>query len=485
MRAQSLRKPRDLDDINARIKPWLLATLSQLRNVLVIFAGRPKVATEASQADPQTELISDFQRAFSSKTSKFEAIELKPLSQDELKGFIEQLSAGGTPQDGDGAQPQGPIIPPEYLPIVHRLTGGRPVFLHLLIDLIKHLHPEPREVLKMLDRYRDLSDPHIVADDDPRLVQARVTIETEIMRAVFFHSPLGGYLSRIALMPKGVNADILYCALGLPVDEGEELLKNLEPLSFVKNYKRLGLAPSRRAEHLPHEDRTFLHDEMYRLLREYRILSEPEINERTVANGLIRNYYEPRIDDLQEKLKAERVPENRIPIRREIQKLQVEQLHYRLVQDVRKGYTEYRQLTNEANRIRAVGFGMRLLDEFLRFYNTPGRKALFEDRGLTRERLTRESVQMWVERFHWWGIYDKELTFARQVLDAPHDFYIDAANDCAIIGNIKALVVRARSMKYRFEPDALNEALDMLDCLPSLDKCSRDETLAARAWPRP
>ena len=62
-------------------------------------------------------------------------------------------------------------------------------------------------------------------------------------------------------------------------------------------------------------------------------------------------------------------PEARIPLRERLQKLQVEQLYYLLAQDPRAGYQEYRTLSDQANRERQVGFAMRLLDEFLRFYN--------------------------------------------------------------------------------------------------------------------
>jgi tetratricopeptide (TPR) repeat protein len=456
-----------LEDVNARIKPWLLTTLPDLRNVLVIFAGRPKMAVGSEQGDPQAELINDFREAFG---ARFEPKELEPLTKDDIKAFVEALS-------GEGVKP-GAVLPVQYLDITHRLTGGRPVFLHLLIDLILYLHPQPKLILEMLGKYQHLADQETVPDNDPRLEEAQTAIEREIMEAVFFKSPLGGYLGRIAMMPKGVNAEILNCAIGLPRDEAEALLVELEPLSFVKNYKRLTPPGSPSAQHLPHEQRVFLHDEMYRLLRQYRVLAEPEINEITVANGLIRNYYEPEIQALERKLKVQRNAEGRIPIRRDLQKLQVEQLYYRLVQDPRQGYREYRRLANEANRLQAVGHAMRLLDEFLRFYNTPDRRVAFDKKGLSENRLTRESVQMWVERFHWWAMYDKELDFARKVLENPPTFCIDPARDCAILGNIIGLMVRARAMKYGFEQDAVDQALAMLNCLPPLDRCNDDETLA-------
>ena len=53
-------------------------------------------------------------------------------------------------------------------------------------------------------------------------------------------------------------------------------------------------------------------------------------------------------------------------------------MYYILVSDPRAGYEEYKRLSGLSNRHRWVGFGMRALDEFLRFYNDRERRKLFQ-----------------------------------------------------------------------------------------------------------
>ena len=255
-----------LETVDARIKPWLLKNLAQLANVLVVFAGRPKEPMPGEQADPQARLEADMKHAFGEALT---VVELKPFTLEEARAFVEALPEGKE------------IIPVEYLPVVHRLTGGRPIFLHLIVDLIQVLSPEPRTVLGMFDQYASLVD---APEDDERLAEARDRIQREILHGIIAEeTESGAYLRRIALMPKGIDPEILHQALGLPRDDAEQLLARLEPLSFVKRFK-----PLPGAERL-HGERIFLHDEMYQLLRRPGVVRDLRLNEFTVAHALELN----------------------------------------------------------------------------------------------------------------------------------------------------------------------------------------------------
>lgn len=441
-----------LDTSDTRVKPWLLDKLPRLANVLVVFAGRPKLPAPGDPGDPQARLVADMERAFGSQLT---VVELQPLTLEEARAFVEALS--------DGAE----VIPEKYLPVVHRLTSGRPIFLHLVVDLIRVLSPEPRIVLEMFDQYADRLD---ALDKDEWLAEARDQVEREILRGIVNEeAELGGPLSRITLMPKGVDVEILHQALGMPQGEADRLLARLEPLSFVKRFN-----PRAGAERL-HGERVFLHDEMYALLRS--VMPNLRLNERTVAHGLVMNYYNPRIEALEQEIE-QHGPEERLRLRERLQKLQVERLYYLLVQNPRQGYDEYRQLNNQANRRRWVGYGMRLLDEFLRFYNAPERRGQFQAAGISHEKIVRESVQMWVERFHWWGQYEREITFVERVLEHPDHFFIHPEQHVAVVGNIRALWARARAMLYGYEPEVVQEAQTMLEQLPTLDDCTPEQALA-------
>ncbi len=437
-----------LDTSDTRIKPWLLDKLSQLKNVLVVFAGRPQEPGPGEiHSSPQARLVTDLQAAFGDDLT---IIELKPFTLDETRSFVETLSG------------EELVIPEQYIEIVHRLTGGRPIFLHLIVDLVRVLSPEPRQVLEMFDRYTELVN---APEEDERLKKAREQIEREILRGVFnVAADLGGILARIALMPKGVDEEILHQALGLPRDEARQSLDRLTGLSFIKKY-----IPLPGAERL-HGERVFLHDEMYRLMTIPGVIPNLRLDERTVAHGLVLNYYTPRIRELEQAIDRHgTVPQERIPLRERLQKLRVERLYYLLVEDPRQGYKEYQRLSDQANRHRWVGYSMRLLDEFLRFYNRPERRKLFRDRGIEDEQIVRESAQMWVERFHWWGQYRRSIHLAEQILAHPELFSIrlQETEDMAIMGNIRALWARAKALLSGYDPEAVQEAERMWERLPS------------------
>jgi tetratricopeptide (TPR) repeat protein len=443
-----------LDTVDARVKPWLLRNLSQLANVLVVFAGRPKRPAPGEQADPQARLVADLESAFG---EDLVVVELQPLTFEETQEFVEALS--------DGKE----VIPAKYLRVVHRLTGGRPILLHLIVDLIRVLSPEPRTVLDMFDQYTDLAN---APEGDEQLAAARERVEVEISHLIVRGKmEMGGLLGRLALMPKGVDAEIIHQALGMPRDEAEDVLMLLEPLSFVKRHK----APP-GAERL-HVEHTFLHDEMYWLLTRPGVMPNLRLDERQVAHSLEMDYYDPRIAQLEREL-AEHPPEERVSLRERLQKLQVERMYYILARDVKQGYAEYKLLSDQANRRRWVGLGMRVLDEFLRFYNTPDLRKRFEDAGIPYERVIRESAQMWVERFHWWGQREREEQFARHILDQPGDFLIRPQEDLAILGNVCALWVRARALRHGYEPEVVTAAQEMLGRLPLLAECTPEQALA-------
>ena len=150
---------------------------------------------------------------------------------------------------------------------------------------------------------------------------------------------IGGYLTNIALMPKGVDADILNVTLGLPREEATQLLARLEPLSFIKRYKSPPGVVSVRGQQL------FLHDEVYRLLTARDIIPYLRMNERRIANALVQNYYDPRITEL-EKQMAQSEVEQRLPLREQLQRLQVERIYYLLVANPFEGYEKYKHLTD-------------------------------------------------------------------------------------------------------------------------------------------
>ncbi len=455
-----------LDIADTRVKPWLLDKLAQLRNVVVVFAGRPKLPAPDEVTDPQARLVADMKKAFG---ADFTEVELKPFTFEETCAFLKHFEE----------QTRQELVPETYLTIVYRLTGGRPILLHLIVDWLTVLAPESRTILQLFDQYLDLVE---VDEGDPRLEAARQDIERRILTSILNDSgEIGGYLTNIALMPKGIDAEILNVALGLPLEEAQHLLERLKPLSFIKQYKSPAGVALLRGELL------FLHDELYHLLTSQNVIPYLRMNERRIANTLVRDYYDPRITKLDKQLK-ESTPEQRLPLREQFQKLQVERLYYKLVADPREGYAEYKRLTDQANRRRWVGFAMRLLDEFLRFYNsiTPNRRALFEEVGITNTQIIKESAWMWVERFEWWGQPEKVIKLADQIFAGPEAFSIFCSDessiwsdqDLAMMGNIYAFWTSSHAKIGGYSPQIVERALPMLKRLPDLVDCTPEQALA-------
>ncbi len=433
-----------LDTVDTRLKPWLLQVLPQLRNVLVVFAGRRKEAAPGEQTDPQMRLENDLTSAFG---DELEIVELQPLTREEAAAFIHELP------DGDV------VLPEKYWAVAHKLTGGRPIFLHLLVDLLRSLAENPQHIRDLLDDSQGLVD---AAEDDTGLKVARQTFQATVLESISNSThEWGQYLKLIALMPKGVDRDILADTTGFRPDEADDLLKWLQPLSFVKEHAPLARlqpcaeTPGALAE--PQLPRLFLHDEMYTLLTTPEVMQNLRMNERRVARDLASAYYTPRIAKLQAQLAQPCTAEARIPWRERLHKLQVEQLYYLLAQDPRAGYQQYRSLSDQASRERQVGFGMQLLDEFLRFYNTSDRRLQFKKAGIAHEQVIRENALLWLERFHWWAQYDRAVDFASKILADPAKFHI-AADDAAIMGNAVALWARARTVLHGHELDTVAKA---------------------------
>jgi tetratricopeptide (TPR) repeat protein len=200
--------------------------------------------------------------------------------------------------------------------------------------------------------------------------------------------------------------------------------------------------------------------------------------ERQIAHALVANYYDPRIDALESEI-ASTPAGDRVMLRERLQKLQTERLYYMLVNDPGAGYAEYRRLSDQANRHRWVGFSMRMLDEFLRYYNDASqavRKA-FLDAGLPHERIVRESAELWAERFYWWGQNDRVVDFYEAVKQHRSELHI-ADSHMATLGNICARWTGACALLRGYDPEVIEEACDILDRLPELGECSAEQSLA-------
>ncbi len=462
-----------LEEVDTRVRYWMLEELPKLANVLIIFAGRPKSGSVDQSINHQERLVNDLEEAFG---RRLEVRELPHLNLAETREFIHTLFQ----------EDEARYFPEKLLPSLHRLTGGRPVFIHLIADLLTQLAQEPSTLLHIFEENADLVD---APDDDPRLKKVQAEIKSHILSTLFNQTgEMGVVLSNIALIPKGVDPDILE-AVGIPREDAENWLKEMEGLSIIKQFKAWPeVRPSGTADTAGRQDhttRTFLHDEVYRLLNQSMILGLP-IREKQAASTLVKEYYQKRIDALQKRIDDIRDPQQRIGLRTQLHKLQVERLYYALVCNAGEGYQEYLRLSEEAIRNRWTGYSIRLLDEFLRFYNEPGteegdpprRRARFEAAGVTHDAVIRESVRLWMERFYWWGQYEKAVRFAAKIEARPELFHINPQRDVAFLANIYARWIDSAATQTGYDERLVGQALKLLKRLPPLEDCTPEQAVA-------
>lgn len=447
----------ELEKVDPRIRPWLWNTLSQLENVLVVFAGRPKETEEGELTHHQEKLEEAMRAAFG---ADLDIEPLKPLEPEDIRAFVQDLAP----------ELASDLASPRYLPVVHALTGGRPIYLHLLVDLV---HGFGREIARLLSMLDVLAAAHEAGKQSAEAqVKARQDFERQLINELINETgDEGVYLARLALMPKGFDAELLEKALGMPAGEAKDLVARLQKLSFVKQYQPMpGIAS-------PHGERLYFHDEFQRLLVGSGLIPQQRVNERQIAQNLVR-LYEEKIQQQLRKIEAEKDTKERSELRKQVYKLQEERLYYLLVQDPQRGYAEYKRLCDEANRWRAMGYGMRLRDEFLRFYNLDKRRKQFASAGIAHEQVIRESMQKWTELLHWMAMYVQEIRFVEKALERKEQLGLREAEDAPILGNVLALWARARTMKYGYEEENIHRAAQVLARLPAIDLCRTQEMLA-------
>jgi hypothetical protein len=440
-----------LEQVDARVKPWLLSKLPLLNNVLVVMAGRPKETTEDAARKLQEEFVQQMKDAFHESLKIFE---LSGLSQTEVGDFIKEMSKSET----------HPAIPVDLAPVIHCLTGGRPIFIHLIYDLVRRLAAQPAQILEKLRGYAGLAG----QCETDEVKRAQEDIKKAILSGIF-KSEKAFLLSRVGLMPKGVTPSMLTMVFGYPSEEANRLLtEELKNLSFVKRFAN----PEPGGEPL-----VFLHDEMYDLLSMPGVINDLRFHQIWVSKTLITSYYGPEIKRLEDSLVAEKDAGIKVSLRSQLQTLQVDRLYYLLVQEPTEGYKEYKRLSVEANRKRWVGWGNRLLDEFLRFYNKPYWRKLFNTK-IQPETIVRESARMWMERFRWWGMAENGERFGKSILESPLTFQLGPEEN-TIKGIIAGLYGYLVAKRHGYNADTVRQMQEHIQLLPR--DSQDDETLLARA----
>ena len=316
---------------------WLLRSfLPALRgNVVVLLAGRPSDLLGRLEAlkELNAQLL-------------LRHIQLEGLGEDECRQYLKAVAqVQGRWADADAATRLW-LLAEERADVIHHLTGGRPIWLALLADLVTQNWPLP----DLFDRDLEALHERPAGDWQP-LVQAGL-----IQRLQESATPMADTLRALAWLPRGATPQLLARIMDLRTERGEWDIYTAT--GYLDQVAQLALVRVRSGDR-----RVFLHDQMYSLLGPFP-WGQGSDEERDRRSEAIRHQYRSLTRDLEQR--AERIPPALASVQSHLRQALVEEMHYRLRHDPPMGFAMYFWLAEEALAGRDVEMDMLVRTEFLR-----------------------------------------------------------------------------------------------------------------------
>jgi len=408
---------------------WLLRDfLPNVENAVILLAGRPESG----------DLRANLSRV---EGKVFIPVNLQGFTQEETRAYFDAV-ASLAEETNDAATAQWlRSLPDEQRQVIFRYLcdfdeqghslGVRPILLALVIDYLAisgRILPALTASLKEAESKSPAECRQILDELERGLV--RVIQETG--------RPADDVIRDLARAPKGMDAELLARVADLrkldgtyDIDQAQTLLDSLRNLSFVKVR--------------PADNRVFLHDEMYDLLRRH-ILDHPGsmANAERVYQAM-RGYYKDRINQARDDIarlyreqpeKAPLEPEAAISARMRLQDALVEDLYYQLRYDLAAGFQAYFSYAEEAVWTNNESLDIQLRAELLNLLSDERRYAERQKdtiRILQIDRLMQEVVKpdaavRWVKRLVSRGRFDDAVRIAER-LHADAASLIEAGGD--------------------------------------------------------
>jgi tetratricopeptide (TPR) repeat protein len=304
-------------------------------NVVVLLAGRPGGLRERLEA-----LHEQHPRIL------VPHVALGSLSKEETKAYLKAIAqAEGKRGEGDAAARLWAYCE-ERADAVHFLTGGRPILLALVADMVAHGWKLPPSFARTLDELQQR---------DPELLRQEVE-GALVVRIQESPTPIGDTLRALAWLRKGATPELLARVIGLKTAGGEWDIYSAT--GYLDQVAQLALVKVR-----PGDRRIFLHDEMYTLL-ETHVLQKYSQEETDWIYHSIEEHYREVIEDLDRRI--EQYPPTLVTVRARLRQALAEELHYRLRHSPPLGFAMYFWLAEEALGGRDIEMDMLLRTECLR-----------------------------------------------------------------------------------------------------------------------
>lgn len=286
-------------------------------NVVLLLAGRPGDLLERLEAvcSVHSHLL-------------VRHVQLEALNAEETREYLRAVAqAEGRRGDGDAATRLWSFSEQRGA-LVHLLTGGRPILLALLADMIAFDWPLPPPFDRTLEYLREQGE----QEWWPQVEKAL------IVRLHEDPSPLGETLRTLGWLRKGATPELLARLMNLRTASGE--LDIYSAAGYLDQMAQLAVVKVRSRDH-----RVFLHDEMYAFLQDH-VLQEANDEERERIHGIIQAYYRNLICELERG--SEQLPPALASVQSRLRQAFVEELYYRLCFDPPMGYAMYFWLSEEA-----------------------------------------------------------------------------------------------------------------------------------------
>jgi tetratricopeptide (TPR) repeat protein len=361
---------------------WLLQDfLPKIENAVILLSGR----TERGSLSNDLKQVSGKQ---------FMPIPLQGLNEEEALEYfdavIQACKAPGESQDLEAAKSIKKLSSDQRRTIFYSLCDAeqdmltiRPIWLALAIDywvVAEQLLP---------DWEASVNDARARANQDH--TNTREALRRGLLRTLREgdRAPADEVILALGLATKGADVDLLFHILGIDKTGIQKALETIRHLSFVKTR--------------PKDNRLFLHDEMYAILQEH--LRQLPRYEQWLRQ--ITDWYNTRIDNHRKEITrlyetsektfygSEKV--NRV--RTALYDTLVEDLHYQLRLNPRRGFETYFRYSDDAIATGNESLDAQLRSELLAFWSTNDPKWEKQDiEGLKRADVEADAAIRWVKR---------------------------------------------------------------------------------------
>jgi len=343
---------------------WLFRTFfpSLQGNVVLLLAGRPCSLDERLGALRQRNVHLHLRN-----------VSLGSLLQDESKEYLKTVARAENDRGDEDAAARLLSFCEERGDIVHFLTGGRPILLALVADMVAHGWTLPPSFGRTL------------AELSQRGMDAwRREIEWAlVVRIQESPTPMGDTIRALAWLRKGASAELLSRVLDLRLADDQWDVEGAQ--KYLEQVTRLTLVKVR-----PGDGRIFLHDEMYALLDRH-VLQQSSQEERDRVYQAVLEYYEEQIRDLEQG--TEQPPGTAPLLYTRLRHLIVEEIHYRLCHRPPLGFATFFWRAEQALDGGDVEMDMLLRTELLRTVGLLQRRGALD--GLDPREVEMDTVVRW------------------------------------------------------------------------------------------